>query len=141
MKSAAVLMLVTVLGLAVFYKSGQPQGSADEQPQTSPPAQPETPRITEDYEQAKKETKRKVILVFGAEWCPHCVTLKGHLKDMNLDGYLVCLVDVDNEKNLSKEYKVRSLPTSVILDKGEEVSRIKGFESNKFDAWLEQNRQ
>lgn len=140
MKSAAALALVTILGLAVFIKSGLTQESAARQPQTSPPAQAERPRITDDYEEATREAERKVILVFGAEWCPHCVVLKGHLKDANLDGYLVCLVDVDAHRGAMKEYGVRSLPTCVLLDGGKEAARIKGFDKAKFDRWLDDNR-
>lgn len=144
MKSAAVLMLATVLGLALFYRSGQPQRSADEQPQTSPPAQveppTEKPRFTEDYESAMKEKDRKVILVFGADWCPHCVLLKEHLKEMNLDGYLVCVVDADRNREAKRAHSVRILPTSIILEKGEEVSRERGFDKKSYDAWVEGNR-
>lgn len=145
MKSAAALMLVTVLVLAFVFKSGLTLESAERQPQTSPPTQTEPkvekPRVTEDYEEAMKETERKVILVFGAEWCPHCVVLKDHLKDVNLDGYLVCLVDVDDNKEAKRNHAVRVLPTSVILDEGKEVSRLKGFEKDKFDNWVEENRK
>lgn len=144
MKSAAALVLVTALVLAFFLKSGLTIESAERQPRTSPPVQAEpkaeTPRVTEDYEEAMKETERKVILVFGAEWCPHCVVLKEHLKEMNLEGYLVCLVDVDDSKEIKRKHAVRILPTSIILDDGKEVSRLKGFEKDNFDKWVEENR-
>lgn len=144
MKSAAVLMLATVLGLVLFYRSGQPQRSADEQPQTSPPAQveppAEKPRFTEDYEEAMREKDRKVILVFGADWCPHCVLLKEHLKGINLDGYLVCVVDVDENREAKRVHSVRILPTSVIVKDGKELSREKGFDKQSFESWVEKNR-
>lgn len=144
MKSAAVLMLATVLGMALFYRSGQTQRQAVEQPQTSPPVQvepqAEKPRFTEDYESAMKEKDRKVILVFGADWCPHCVLLKEHLKEKKLDGYLVCVVDVDKNREAKKSHSVRILPTSIILENGEEVSRKRGFDKKNYDAWVEENR-
>lgn len=144
MRSAAVLMLVAVLGLALFLKSGQISESAEGQPRTSPPAQVEPPQakpsFTEDYEAAMGETERKVIVVFGAEWCPHCVLLKDHLKEMNLEGYLVCLVDVDQHKDIQKKHAVKLLPTSILIEKGKETSREKGFDKAKFDAWVEENR-
>lgn len=144
MKSAAVLMLATFLVLVILYKSGRHQISAEEQPQTSPPSQVEPPLkkpgFIEDYKEAMREKERKVILVFGAEWCPHCVLLKEHLKEMNLDGYLVCLVDVDSNREAKKAHSVRVLPTSIILKDGEEVSREKGFDKKKYDSWVEKNR-
>jgi len=142
MRYAAVVMLATVVGLAVFYKSDLPP--ALEEPAAPPPAQVEPPvelpQFIEDYDAAMREKDRKVILVFGAEWCPHCVTLKENLKGMNLDGYLVCLVDVEKHKGARKYHAVRILPTSVILKDGKEMSRKRGFEKQGFEAWVEGNR-
>jgi thioredoxin-like negative regulator of GroEL len=144
MRSAAVLMLATVLGLALLKMSGLPQGSAKEQPQTSPPSQvePQTEkqRFTEDYEEAMREKDRKIILVFGADWCPHCVVLKKHLEGMNLDGYLVCTVDVEENRDIKRKHAVRMLPTSIIMENGKEASRHKGFDKKSYDAWVEENR-
>jgi thiol-disulfide isomerase/thioredoxin len=144
MRSAAVLMLATVLGLALLKMSGQPQRSADDQPQTSPPAQveppAEKPQFTEDYDAAIREKDRKVLLIFSADWCPHCVLLKDHLKETNLEGYLVCVVDIGSNRAARRTHSVRSLPTSIILKDGEEVSRERGFDKQSFDAWVEKNR-
>jgi thioredoxin-like negative regulator of GroEL len=144
MRSAAVLMLATVLGLALLKMSGRPQGSAEEQPQTSPPSQvePQTekPHFTEDYEEAMREKDRKVILVFGADWCPACVMLKKHLKEMSLDGYLVCTLDVDENRGVKRKRGARMLPTSIIMEDGKEVSRHVGFDKKSYDAWVEENR-
>jgi thioredoxin-like negative regulator of GroEL len=144
MKSAAVLMLATVLGLALLRMSGLTQRSAEEQPQTSPPSQvePQTekPRFTKDYEEAMREKDRKVILVFGADWCPACVVLKKHLEGMNLDGYLVCVLDVDESRDIKRKHGARMLPTSIIMEDGKEVSRHVGFDKQYYDAWVEENR-
>jgi len=144
MRSAAVLMLATVLVLAAFKMSGRIQKSAEEQPQTSPPVQvepkSEKSRFTEDYEEAMREKDRKVILVFGADWCPHCVVLKKHLKEMNLDGYLVCTLDVDENRDVKRKHGARMLPTSIIMEDGKEVSRHVGFDKKFYDAWVEENR-
>lgn len=144
MKSAAVLMLVAIVALVLFLKCGQTGGPAEEQPQTSPPQQAEPkadkPVFTKDYEAAMQEKDGKVIVVFGAEWCPHCVVLKDHLKSMNLQGYTVCFVDVDEHKELKRKYGVRSLPTSIIFYQGKETSREKGFDKARYEAWVEENR-
>lgn len=144
MKSAAVLTLVALVALALFSKCGQTGERAESRPQTSPSQQsdPKADRqvFTEDYDSAMQEKEFKVIVVFGAEWCPHCVLLKEHLKSTNLDGYVVCTVDVDQHKDLQREHKVRSLPTSIIFEQGKEKSREKGFDEKGFDAWIEQNR-
>jgi len=139
MRSAVVLALASIMVLIFLLVSGQATKSSGEQPQTSPPPHLK-PAFTEDYEEAMSEKDRKVLLVFGAEWCPHCVTLKAHLKDVNLDGFLVCVLDVDKRKEMKSKHSLKALPTCIIVDKGEEVSRMRGFDKKKFDAWIEENR-
>lgn len=141
MRSAAALILASLLALALFARPEKHEKPSPVQPQTAPPAVEAKPSFTEDYEEAMKETERKVLLVFGAEWCPHCKTLKEHLKNSNLDGILVCTVDVDAHKDLARKYHARTLPTSVMLSKGEETSRTKGFSQAEYDAWLSEARQ
>jgi thiol-disulfide isomerase/thioredoxin len=143
MRYAMALALAVILGLALaaFMPDGE---SPQERPQSSPPTQAEPPAerptFTEDYDLAMAEKGRKVILVFGADWCPHCSVLEEHLKGMNLEGYLVCSVDVDSRKDLASEYRIKVLPTSVVLLEGKEVSRTKGFSKASYDRWVESNR-
>lgn len=149
MKPATALVLVALLGVALLLKSGRPQlnisfGSdkrpqAQAEPEAEKPA--EKPKFTEDYDAAMAEKDVRVILVFGAEWCPACVRLKEHLKSANLDGYLVCFVNPGENRKARRAHSVKVLPTSVVCENGEEVSRVVGFESKKYDAWLEDNRK
>lgn len=137
MRSAAVLILASLLGLAIYVRFGRHPKSADTQPQTSPPSisQPLSP-FEDDYEKAKAERNRTVVIVFTSEWCPHCVKLKSHLEDSDLEGLLFCFVDTKKRPDITKDYKVKKLPTSVMLEEGEEKSRKVGFLKGEYDSWL-----
>jgi thioredoxin 1 len=42
------------------------------------------------------------------------------------EGYNITIVDVDQDQNLSGQYRVRSVPTTVIEESGVEVDRFVG---------------
>lgn len=70
------------------------------------------------------------LLIFSANWCGHCQTLKNDLKTNPeiVDGYTWGFVDADQEKELMRQYGVKSLPTIVVLDdKNNEVKRQVGY--------------
>lgn len=139
--SMAIAMAFT---LVAFEKYENTIGLLKGLPQNSSPQIVEPPveesHFTDDYEEAISEKERKVILVFGAEWCAHCVKLKDYLKTADLKGYLVCFLNTEDRRDLKREYGVRSLPTSVMLKEGKEISRERGFDTAKYDSWIENNK-
>lgn len=96
-----------------------------------------------DYDGAvalSKESNKPLLLIFGADWCGYCTKLK---KDILVDNstqlYITCVIDTDLDKSLSKKFKVRSLPTSIIVEDEVEKRRKTGYK-NKQDYldWLSQ---
>lgn len=85
-----------------------------------------------------KDTSQNLVVIFSASWCGFCKNLKNDLPDLNgLDNKIVCVLDTDTEKRLSRQFKVKSLPTSVILNSnGEEISRISGYNKETYSKWL-----
>jgi thiol-disulfide isomerase/thioredoxin len=144
MKYLILLVVVILLGTAILVKleraelkpapEAQPAPKAPEQPAPSTPEK--GPRFMEKYEDAIARTEGKVLFVFGAEWCQYCVSLKKYLKASAPDGCVVCVVDVDDHKHLKSMYSVRTLPTSIIVERGKEVSRKVGFSKDDYGAWL-----
>jgi len=68
------------------------------------------------------------LLKFYAEWCAPCKMLSNVIKNAG-DKITVPVVDVDIDNNIamSVDYKVRSVPTCVLLDdEGKEVKRKVG---------------
>lgn len=99
------------------------------------------PVFVEKYEDAVSNKNTNVLVIFGTEWCIHCKHLKKDLKSFNLDDYVVCVVDAQERRELRKEYKLGSYPTSIVIKDGKEVSRKVGYEKNDYMNWLDSNRK
>jgi thiol-disulfide isomerase/thioredoxin len=139
-KTIVVLLLATLISLCVARREKE----KPEVPTAPPPATPTEPVAPQDnrpvfvdkYEDAVAIQGKKILLVFGSEWCGYCTVLKRDLKDMKLDGYVVCIVDVDQRPDLKRLYHTSLLPTSVILKEGKEVSRKQGYSKDQYKNWL-----
>ena len=94
----------------------------------------------DDYEKAVAVADKKVLVIFGADWCGYCRLLKNDLKDMDLKNYVVCVVDLDRREDIGRKLDVRSLPTSVIMLDGKQTSRKEGYKKNEYQDWLSANR-
>lgn len=138
---AALILAVLWAKLAPNQAEVKPDA---EKPQEIVPAQPpvaETPSpFTDDYKKAMEQTEKKVVLIFACEKCPSCELLKKNLKEFNFEGFLVCTIDASKQKELVKEYKVRRLPTSVMIEKGKETDRLRGFSKARYEAWLSEHK-
>ena len=64
------------------------------------------------------------ILKFGAEWCSPCSAQDDILE--SVDTVPVEHIDVDESGERATEYNIRSVPTLVILNDGEEIERFIG---------------
>ena len=67
----------------------------------------------------------KQILYFTASWCGPCRTLGPIMESLN--GQInYRKLDVDNEQDLAVKYKIRSVPTLVLVENGVEKNRMIG---------------
>jgi len=67
----------------------------------------------------------KQILYFTASWCGPCRTLGPIIE--SLKGQISYRkLDIDNEQDLAIQYKVRSVPTLVLIENGVEKNRMVG---------------
>jgi thioredoxin 1 len=67
-----------------------------------------------------------VLVDFFAVWCPPCRALAPLLErfaEQNADRVKVVKVDTDADEALSEQYGVRTIPTVVAFNGGEEVKR------------------
>jgi thioredoxin 1 len=62
------------------------------------------------------------VLKFSASWCTPCKLLSATLKDV--EG--VKEIDIDQNRELTAQYGVRSVPTLVFLQDDKEVERTTG---------------
>lgn len=100
----------------------------------------------EEYDKCKelsKQYQRKLVLIFGADWCPYCRDLKKDASTITeFNNYIVCFIDTDKNKNLVEKYRVRGLPTSVIInDQEEELDRKAGYKKASYNEWLKNSKQ
>lgn len=84
--------------------------------------------------------ENKTILIFSADWCGACKNLKKDLDNIDTSGFNVEIINVDKNKELKKDFKIKSLPTSVILIGKEEISRKIGYNKKEYEKWIENNR-
>ena len=70
----------------------------------------------------------KKILYFTAPWCGPCQTLSPIME--SLSGQINYeKVNVDKNQDLSIQFGVRNVPTLLLLENGEEISRLVGVQS------------
>lgn len=68
----------------------------------------------------------KKVIVFSATWCANCNAQKQKLTQAGIE-YEVVDIDVDEEMQKAREFKVRSLPTTVIVDGDTIVKQLIGI--------------
>ena len=65
------------------------------------------------------------ILKFSASWCQPCKQISKTLSEIDL-GLVVEEIDIDKNEQAAIDYKIRSVPTLVLIRGGQEISRITG---------------
>ncbi len=68
------------------------------------------------------------VVKFGAEWCGPCKTINTVLQKMQdeFQDYNFVYVDVDDDPDLAKEYKISALPTVILFKDGQEIDKFVG---------------
>lgn len=81
-----------------------------------------------------KSEEKKVFIHFWAKWCTYCVKMKkGTFADPLVADYLnknfiPVMIEVDKERKITDEYKVRGLPNNwFVTEKGERIANRPGF--------------
>lgn len=72
---------------------------------------------------------RPCLVVFSADWCPHCRRLRPVLEDLagRYQGKaLFFAVDVDKERQLARSYRVSGIPAVLFFAHGDVQARAVG---------------
>jgi thioredoxin 1 len=73
------------------------------------------------------------LVEFGAEWCGPCQAMVPVLEQMAVesDAIRIGRVDVGDESELGKRFEVSSLPTIVIFEDGQPITRMYGAKTRR----------
>lgn len=71
----------------------------------------------------------RVLLDFWATWCGPCQMIAPHLEELarEREDITVCKVDVDQEPGLAAQFGITSIPTLVVMEKGQVIQKALGF--------------
>ena len=88
--------------------------------------------VTKDtFQQEVLESKIPVLVDFWAEWCGPCQMVLPIVEELGeeLTVVKICKVNVDEQMELAKQYRVMSIPTLMVFKDGEMVKREMGAKS------------
>lgn len=85
-----------------------------------------------NFQEEVVEKDGLAMIIFSAVWCGPCRQLSKVVESMMPDletRVTIRKVMVDDSPNLSNNFGVRSIPTTIFMHNGEEVSRIMGSQN------------
>lgn len=87
----------------------------------------------ESFQSEVMESEKPVLLDFWAPWCGPCRTVVPIVEEIALErsDIKVGKVNVDEQKELARQFKVMSIPTLVVIKNGEVAARSVGAKSKE----------
>ena len=82
----------------------------------------------ENFQKEVIESEKPVLLDFYATWCGPCKSLSPVIDEIAKErgDIKVAKIDVGEQRDLAKKYRVLSVPTLLVIKKGEVVNRAMG---------------
>ena len=83
---------------------------------------------SDDFEAEVLNCEKKVLIDFWASWCGPCRMLSPVIDEVanEVDDVKVCKVNVDEEPSLAAQFGIMSIPTLLVIEKGEVIGRSVG---------------
>jgi thioredoxin 1 len=94
-----------------------------------------------DFETTVLQSKEPVLVDFFAEWCGPCKAMAPALEQIatEMAGKLkVVKLDVDQNPNVTQQYRIQAMPTLIMFAGGKEVNRNVGalVQKAKLESWV-----
>lgn len=95
----------------------------------------------DDFARTVLEAEVPVLVDFYADWCAPCrmvAPLVDEVAYQRIGQVLVVKVDTDHAPEVAMKYEIRSIPTLILFEKGQERERSIGFEPERVRALVDQ---
>lgn len=82
----------------------------------------------DNFDEVLSNADKPVIVDFWATWCGPCQMIGPVIEEIagEVTDAKICKVDVDEQSELARQYKVLSIPTLMVFKNGELVKRESG---------------
>ena len=83
----------------------------------------------ENFDELVLKSSKKVLLDFWATWCGPCRMIAPFVEEIAAENeeLIVGKIDVDEERELAIQFGITSIPTLVVMDKGQKKGQMLGF--------------
>lgn len=73
----------------------------------------------------------KQVYYFTADWCGPCKKVRPIVEELSRDQSEVKfqIIDVDSAGELARRFEVKSIPTFILIEDGEQIGRITGAQT------------
>ena len=82
-----------------------------------------------NFQEEVMNSEKKVLLDFWAPWCGPCQMVLPIIDEIagEHSDIKVGKINVDENPELAKRFRVMSIPTLVVMEKGEVLNRVTGY--------------
>lgn len=83
----------------------------------------------ENFEEVVLKAEKKVLIDFWATWCGPCRMIAPFVEEIaqEREDIIVGKIDVDEERDLAIRFGIVSIPTLIVMEKGEKKGQMLGF--------------